>query len=235
MAIKTRIPRGIDEFGTYLHTTSDHLIEGTPVSNGVRLGILPEEITTWTSMETEWNPLYLKYSDKKNSRTTSVRNELLLIIERTVDFDKSNHILDRIASSTAATIADMAAFNINKGVLQRENRSFSTTPIREMVTTAMQLLGGGSIVMKCYTLNGQRAAIYEEADCVQYMYSVGHTPPESAEANGLTKEVSTKAIFTLALGPGSTAKYLYIFYRWYNTRHPELAGPWSAMQTTLIL
>ena len=150
-------------------------------------------------------------------------------------FDQDNHILDRIAASPNVTIVDMETFNIKKGSLQKTTKSVSSTPISEPVTVTIQPIGGGSLTVKCYSTTGQRASIYDGADSVQYLYLVGDTAPASAEADGLTKEVSTKASFTLALGSGSSAKNLYIFFRWYNTKHPELAGPWSSLQTTLIL
>ena len=89
--------------------------------------------------------------------------------------------------------------------------------------------------VKCYYPSAQRAGIFEEADSVQYVYVVGNTPPESADAIGLTKEISTKGIFTLALGSISSGKTLYIYFRWYSTKYPALAGPWNNMEAILIL
>jgi len=76
----------------------------------------------------------------------------------------------------------------------------------------------------------QRAGICAGADSVQYMYAVGTTPPASAEAEGLKAEISTRASFNLDAGSASSGKYLYIYLRWYNTKHPALAGPWSSMK-----
>ncbi len=235
MTAGARIPRGIDDFNPYYTNAIAYLSDGTPTTNAVRLGILPEELTELTSYATAWAPLYTKYSDKKNSRTTAVKDQLLELISNVIGFDQDNHILDRIASSPNVTIVDMETFNIKKGSLQKTTKSFSSTPISEPVTVTIQPLGGGSLTVKCYSSTGQRAAIYDGADSVQYLYQIGDTAPASAEASGLTKELTTKASFTLALGSGSSAKNLYIYFRWYNTKHPELAGPWSSLQTTLIL
>ena len=161
--------------------------------------------------------------------------ELRLIIDETADFDQSNHILDRIAASPNVTIADMETFNIKKRVLQKSTRTIPTTPIVDSVSITLIPIGGGSILLKCYRSTGQRAAICEEADCVQYLYQVGDTPPASADAGSLKNGLSTKASFTLALGASSSGKTLYIYFRWYNTKHPELAGPWSSLQTSLIV
>jgi hypothetical protein len=235
MTTGARIPRGIDDFNPYYTNAITYLSDGKPTTNAVRLGILPEELTQMTDFATAWVPLYIKYSDKRNSRTTAVKDQLLEIIDNTVTFDQNNHILDRIAASPNVTIIDLETFNIKKGSLQKTTRTVSTTPIIEPVTVTIQPIGGGSATIKCYSTTGQRASIYDGADSVQYLYQVGDTAPSSAEAPGLTKDLSTKASFTLALGSASSAKNLYIYFRWYNTKHPELAGPWSSLQTTLIL
>ena len=229
-----RIPRGIDEFNTYIGNTNSYLLAGTP-TNANRLGVTPEELTQWTGFATDWAPLYLKYSDKKNSRTTAIKDQLLEIIGNTTDFDQRNHVLDRIAASPNVTIVDMETFNIKKGVLQKTSRLSSNTPIAEAVTVTIQLLGGGMVTIKCYSTTGQRASIYNNADSVEYLYQVGTTPPVAADENVLKKGISTKGSFTVALNPDTPGKFLYIYFRWYNTKHPELAGPWSSLQTTMIM
>ena len=234
MTVATRMPRAIDVFNSYLMNTNAYLKMGTP-SNAERLGLLPTEVDRWSYLLVQWTPLYSKYSDKKNSRTTAVKDQLLELIGIATDFDQSVHFLDRIAASPNVTIVDMETFNIKKGVLQKTTRTVPVTPITEAVVASIQPLGGGTVVLKCYTVTGQRASIYSGADSVQFLYQVGDTPPVSAEVPGLNKELSTKAIITLSLGAGSSGKNLYIYFRWYNTKHPELSGPWSALQTSLIL
>ena len=233
MSDGSRIPRSVDEFNPYITNTSAYLTAGTP-TNAVRLGILEEESNKWTGFITEWSPLYVKYSDKKNGRTTAVVDQLHNIIDQCVTLDQSCHILDRIAASPNVTIVDMETFRIKKGALQKTTRSFYTTPITETPIVAVQPLGGGSMAIKCHSITS-RASIVEGADSVQFVFLVGDTPPTSAEQEGLSKELSTKASFTLPLGAGTSAKYLYIYFRWYNTKHPELASPWCTLISTLIL
>jgi hypothetical protein len=234
MTKKTRIPRSIDDFSPYITITSTYLIEGTP-TNASRLGITEAEVTTWQGFSISWRPLYTKYSDKKNTRTTAVIDQLYEIIDNCVAFDQTNHILDRIAASTAAIIADFETFNIKSGPLEKTTRSRPVTPISELVSPTIQPIGGGSVSVKCYTSTSQRAGICDGADSVQYLYAVGTTPPASAEAEGLKASISTRATFNLDLETASSGKYLYIYLRWYNTKHPNLAGPWCNLNTTLIL
>ena len=235
MATGARMPRGIDPFNNYFTNTVSYLQDGSPKTNAERLGILPAEQSTFEGFLTEWSPLYAKYSDKKKSRTTSVIDQLHIIIDNVVSYDQTNHILDRIAASPNVTVDDLVTFNIKKGILQKSPASAGSSPISEQVTVAIQSLGGGMMSIKCYSPTGQRAGIMEDADSVQYLYQVGGQAPDSAETPGMIKELSPKAVFTLSLGAGSALKNLYIYFRWYDTRHPELAGPWSGLQIAGIL
>jgi hypothetical protein len=229
----SRIPRGIGDFNSYITNTSVFLTAGTP-TNAERLGILPAELTQWVDINNDWIPLQVKYSDKKNSRTVAVKDQLYLLIDKCVELDQNCRLLDRIAASPNVTVTDLELFGIKRGTLQ-SNRSKPSSSITEPVSAILQPLGGGSMNVKCYSVSGQRAGILEEGDSVQYVYAVGTVPPVSADDPILTKEISTKAIFTLPLGSVSSGKNLYIYFRWYNTKHPTLAGPWSNLQTILIL
>lgn len=234
MADAPRIPRGIDDCSQYLINTNNYLDSGTP-NNAERLGILPEEAVKWSGFTNKYGPLYLLYSDKQNSRTTAIKNRLLSIIDEVTNFDQTNHLLDRIAASPNVTIADMATFNIKKGVLQKTTRSVATTPLTNQVAAAIHPIGGGSVNIKCRNLSSERAGIEEGANCVQYSYIVGEKAPVSADDENMKRDISTKASFILALGSASSTQSLFIYFRWYHTKHPGLAGPWSALMTTFIL
>ncbi len=235
MADGSRIPGNFELFNGYITTTGAYLEAGSPITNASRLGIEETEVIKWKYFSTTWTQKYAMYVDKKSSRTTSITDQLREIIKQTVAFNKANHILDRISVSLNVTIVDMETFNIKKGVLSKSTRTIPQTPISEPITVIIQPIGGGSISIKCYSSTGQRASIYKNADSVQYLYQVGTTPPASAEDDGLSKGISSKAIFLLNLGAASSTKFLYIYFRWYNVKHPELSSPWNSLQTTLIL
>jgi len=235
MPDRSRIPRLISTFNPYIINTSKYFIDGTPVNNATRLGLTEAEVKHWTELAEEWLPLYKLYIDKKNSRTVAVKNQLLHIIQETVELDRTNHILDRIGASTQATIEDAGVFRIKKGITAKKTRTIPQTPITEQVVASIKFIGGGSVKVKCCSSTAQRAGIYRDADSVECLFAVGHTPPDSAQAPGLQKELSTKATFILPLGPEHSGEYLYIYFRWYSTRHPHLAGPWSSLQTVLVL
>lgn len=227
----SRMPKLVGEFNQYINNTTNYMNTGVP-KNGERMGLTEDEMTSWTGINTRWNPLYALYSDKPNSRTQVVIAQLQALIDECYTLNQTKHILDRIAASPNVTVVDLQTFNIRNG---SSKRSFTVQPIQDSVITSIQLLGGGSVTVKCHAEGNLRPSIIDAADCVQYVFAVGTTPPDSADAAGLKKDSSTKATFTLALGSGSSTKYLYIYYRWYNSKHPEIAGPWSGLQSTLIV
>lgn len=234
MPDRSRIPRTIERFNNYLSNTNTYLLDGNP-SNAFRLGLLPAEVTSWSAFVSQWTPLYLKYIDKKGSRTTTIKNQLHSIIASCVKLDQTNHLLDRIAASPGVTVSVMEIFNIKKGILLKTTHTRPQAALTEPLFAAIQPIGGGTVSIKCRGASGGRAAIIAGADAVQYNYIVGDTAPGSADTYGLKSEISTKASFQLALSPASSGKHLYIYFRWYLVKHPSLAGPWSSVQKVLIL
>lgn len=230
----TRIPRGINFFNSYIVNTNTYLLTGTP-NNATRLGLLASEQTQWTGFVTQWTPLYAKYTDKKSSRTTVIKDQLLNIIASCVRFDQQVHLLDRIAASPVVTIADLEMFNIKSGILQKNTRGAYTSSITEPVIPTIIPLGGGSVQVKCYSNQGVRAGIFPEADAVQYTYTVSDKAPESVDATELNKEISTRGSFSINLGGGASGKTLFIYFRWYCISNPSLSGPWTGLQNTLVL
>jgi hypothetical protein len=215
--------------------TNAYMLAGTP-TNWSRLGWQQAEMTQWTGFNTQWAPLYAKYSDKKGSRTTAITEQLHLIIKQCIALDKTNHLLDRIAASPNATIIDLETFRIKKGLLQDNSHTQRRAEIAESLVVGLQVLGGGDIAVKCRTSHdSKRSSLADGADCVQYAYQVGGSAPVNVDDAGLRKETSTHAAFTLHLGQANSGKTLYIFFRWYNTKHPALAAHWNAMQTLLVV
>jgi len=229
-----RIPRSINGFNPYIVNTTVYLMDGTP-TNAVRLGFSPDELLKWTGFAEDWSPLYPLYADRKGTYTTTIKDQLRAIINKCLKLNHDNCLLDRIAVSPNAIIRDLETFNLKKGELQKETRTAPKTIIEEPVVASLQNIGGCWFSIKCRALRKVRAAIFEEADSVQYSYIIGDVPPTSADVAGLTKEISTRASFTLQLDPGSSGKHLYIFFRWYRTKYPSMSGPWNTIQMALIV
>jgi len=229
-----RIPRSIRGFNSYIENTANYLLEGNP-TNAVRLGFLADETDKWVGFSLKWKPLFPLYSDRKGTYTTSNKDALRKIIFDCRTFNHDNSLLDRIGASPNVKVHDLEVFRIKKGILKKETRTAPKTKINEPVGATLQSIGGGSFSVKCRSSKGGRAAIFEEADSVQYVYLVGDTAPASAEVAGLTKEISTRASFTLELSSDNSEKHLYIYFRWYRTKYPSMSGPWNTLQTMLIV
>lgn len=234
MPDRSRISKKVEAFNSYLTNTSDYMLAGNP-SNAARLGLLPAEVAKWTAFVPRWQPLYTSYSDQKTSRTTAIKDQLLSVISDCTKLDQASHILDRIAASPNVTIVDMETFNIKKGILQKTGRTIPKIVISEPVSASIQPLGGGAVSIKCHSSKAGRPSVFTGADSVQFAWQVGDTIPTSADTKGLYRDISSRASFVLNLHADSSGKYLYIFFRWYHTKYPKLAGPWSSLQTSLIL
>lgn len=235
MAGESRIPVTIRLFNPYIRNTDGYMLEGTPL-NWIRLGWSQEWIDKWSDIHARWRPLHSKYSNKEETRTTSIKNQLLALIRECKDYDKEHHLLDTIAASPNGIISDMETFHIKKGLLQDNTHTVGHTPLKDEVFAIIISIGGGEMEIKCRTANdSSKPSKPKGMDCVQYVYQIGGTPPTSAAVAGLIKDSSTKASFVLHLGADKADQKLYIFFRWYSTKHPELSGPWSTIQTKMIL
>lgn len=233
MADASRIPRSIIEFHHFFGTAYSYATTGNPTA-AARLQLLPADTIFMLSILTAWTPLMAKYADKSNGRTQAVIEQLNALIEKFVNYDRTTGLLNRIANSPTATFADLDVFNIKDSYLRPKTRSVSHTNISDAITATLTPLGGGQVAVKCRSVATGKATICEGADVVQYCYVIG-TAPTAPGLPGQIKEVSSKASFTLIVDPSNAGKVIYIYFRWYNTKHPNLAGPWSVVTTSYIL
>jgi hypothetical protein len=60
------------------------------------------------------------------------------------------------------------------------------------------------------------------------------TPIPLHPDDGTKQEFFSGATHEFILGASNEGKYLCMWSRWYNSKHPELAGDWSEMQMALI-
>lgn len=227
------IPKTISLFATYIRNTNDYLQQGAPITNAERLGVPPAHAARWKEIEERWQPAFIKYSDKINSRTAAVTNQLYDIIDMAHEFEQETHMFAYIAISRTATTTDMETFCINKRT-PKSTHFIPQTPVGEQVDAILQPIGGGVVSVKCFS-GGKRASIHKDATCVEYRYKVGAIAPSSPIDTNLMVDQCTKSSFTLNVGAENSGLRLYIYFRWFNTKHPELAGPWCDLQNTLIL
>ena len=234
MAFTSRIPRGIVNFNSYFVKICAYLQAGGTVTNATRLGITAVELAALLDFLKTWQPLYTKYVDKENSRTQSVIASLNDTIFKVNDFNQTHTLLDRIASSTSATITDFTTFRIKKNTTKKVSRTLTTTAITASVNPSIVLVGVGVLKVKCKNNIDKGQHLVPSSNCVQYMYQIDGKAPVGADMLGLSMGISTRASFTLSFDSSNSHKLLYIYFRWHNTKHPELAGPWTNLLTMSI-
>lgn len=228
-----RIPVTLSEFDLYIRTIDTFLNTIVPpavVSPGTRLGLSGAELTALTNFRKQWytglpaTPGWYELHTNPATKTPVTRQRVTDIMKNFPVF--FNPLLDRMSGSAAITSDDRIILHIAQPVT---THTTPTEAIQETVVSEAKPLGGGEMRFSCRTSHDtKRASKAEGADSVQLAYKIGDPPPANVD-EAVTREIFSKATFTLDAGAASTGKKLYFFLRWYNTKHPNLSGPWSPM------
>jgi hypothetical protein len=116
---QSRISRSIAGFNADITTTNDYLLKSSPPPPGnliwQRLGWTAAQLTQWQLFLSQWQPLYIKYSDKKGQRTTAVTTDMRQIIKNCIAYDHQQHLYDHMAINPNAVTADFEIFRIKRG------------------------------------------------------------------------------------------------------------------------
>ena len=228
---ESRIPYAPEKFNTYINNTSEDVGSIVIPTVQTRFNWTDAEATAWTDSCSMWVKTTYKNYSNKSTRTPLAETEVKKFI---AEFHNVNNLLlDRAAASTGATTEDELLYNFKS---TRAKPTHQTEPIKAKVIASLEALEGGNMQARCRTVAGTgRPFIPHDlgADSVQYAYTVCKIPVD--ENDGTTRVVSTKAMFVIPLGSKASEERLYSFWRWYNTKNPELSGPWSKMITSAIL
>ena len=172
---KTRISRIIGGFNADIKLTAEYIQQPTSIliliTNGIRLGWTTAEIAQWVQFYTDWQPLYVLYSNKKGTRTTAITEELKKIISAAIAYDKKQHLYDRIASNPNATALDLNTFNIKGGTfLQTSPKQAPAVGTKEEVIT-LKDIGHMFHKLEVTSPDGSGKSLDEGVQCVM-MYRV---------------------------------------------------------------
>ena len=237
MPDRSRIPRTIAEFDSYIGTTNRYLQkeielpDNSLLANYKRLSLPDSAINQWKAFSREWEELFVLYSDKNESRTTASRDKLQDVKKRFIAFASS--WLDTIGPP-AASISDMEVLRIKKGALHKAKHTQRMAPIAESPVLNLISLGGAHILVRCLKSNlTKRAGILPGATAVELCYAVTASK-KIKHKNLVHHHISTKGFFTLVLDMKGKGKTLFVSARWLVLNRPSLNGPWSEMITTVV-
>ena len=230
-----RVPKTLSEFDQYLRRVVGFLLQGNP-SNGIRLLLTAAEIAQAQGFLTLWytgnpaNPGAYELHSNPNTKTKNTRKAVIKIIS---DFSIFfSPLLVRMSGCAAISPSDRLMLNI---AAPNPTRTRHRQGISDIVQFSIKPIGGGDVQFSGRTSqDSKRASKAEGADSVQICYKISDPAPVNTDDPTARTESVTHASFTLHLGTVSIGKKLYIYARWYNTKHPELAGPWSQLAQAMI-
>ena len=239
----SRITDSIPKFNTYINDTDDTLqaISSGAIHNWERLGLTLANANDWHDKRVYLrDTLYPKYSSPAQS-TALVKKEVHDFMDSFRTF--GNPLLDIMAASPNANGGDEIIFNFKIGKAPAHH---PTTPIDITVVYEGTPLGGGDYKFSCRTPgDGGHGSMAPDADTIQLAYMfIGNSKPippvdgsedvPNPETPGMILCSFTKAIFTLHGGVANVGKSAVVYLRWYNSKHPDLAGPWSAVKKIVL-
>ncbi len=259
-----RIPRKVDEFMAYIRNTRSYLMADSIVTPGLfvpqiwppmvpptaavapaaapspilknwqRLWLLQPEMDKWNMYTDMANPLYEKYSDKKESRTTAITDKLRKVMDDFTAFAQPKLIT--IEGCPNATIDDLLIFHIKSGALRDANPTRSRTQITNLVWYIMKSIGGGDVQFEARPDHDtKRASMFKGANLeIRYkIVATGQAAPISVDQLPEQSQ-STKAITILHLGTPEEGKRIYSACRWIVPNNPARNSPWSGLQSIVI-
>jgi hypothetical protein len=232
------VPRTINGFNGWITGTAARLIATNTVTTnpywqdyGLDTGINTE----WQSRKTAWLPMFSRHS----GRHDSIDNKDIQDFIKSMSTFAEKPLLT-IEGSAITGNEDAFIFNFHLG-----HGTPTTTAEKIMAQVSSELIMGGRGIVNITVRRATdetRPSKPEHSDSVQYAYLILDKPDDidpsktliTPDTAGMVKDLSTHAHFHLDLGVENMSKWIAIYFRWYNTKHPELAGPWSVVQFFVI-
>jgi hypothetical protein len=243
-------------FIVYIVSVNSYLqakLTGDPDPRGIMLGMTTDELTKLADFVKKFisndalHPGYWDLHSNKDTKNKATRANMLNCMKEFRAFFRP--LLNRMSGSAVITSPDRLKLNIAE---PDTPHAVKKTAIKATTSVDVKMLGSGKMRFECRaSSDSQRASKAEGADAVEVWYSslpfglvaatvLGETAskvkprqmvgPEEATNH----EIYTKAIFIMTFSSEHLGNNLQFFVRWINTKHPELNGPWSILNSTVI-
>ncbi len=237
----TIIPREIEKFNTWIvNTNLRQLAVNGATSNPfwTDYGWTTAQSTAYTTdWRDEWvNNVFPAYSNPLTS-TSGVKSDTHQFIDDFVQFMETELLIEKIKSCGLANHDDELVWNMK---LEADEKSVHTDKITPEVYAEITTLGRGMFDIHTKAeADMTRSSIPRDAgaDSVQFAYIIVDKPsdaPMDPNSELLKKDISRKAHFEFDAGSANQSKWLVVYFRWFNTSFPKIAGNWGTMQIVAI-
>ena len=234
--MKGRIPRTLADFDSYIRTVIAFLQATSGAStNGERLGLTTGEVAAAAAYLTQWYtgvPASPGAYEKHTNPATKSKATRLAVLNIMKNFRLLfSPFLTRMSGSAAIPDADRLVLRIASPVTTHRTPQ---TPIKDDIFALVKAAGGGNISIMCRSdHDASRGSLAADADGVEVAWSVGAAP--ATPDNAQFKLTFSKSKFIIAGGLANSGKKIYIYVRWINSKHPEIAGDWSTEYSVMIM
>jgi hypothetical protein len=257
----SRIPEEFNPFTIYLDSVRKHLCKSEPppslLKRGQTLGMTSDEVDDLVDKDKEWftgdplNPgLWDLHKEESTKNKVTRRNCLNFMKEFRAWFGP---LLDIIEVSRNITSEDRLKLNIAEPSTGHSEPGKITA---KCYSTPIQLGGGVVKIVNAEASDQSRPSVPENADGFEIRYIIIDTPKQDTvaksegepEGAGSIKGVIINDIsqctdkdqfsgssHELDCGHANKGRNIQYFVRWIHSKHPENAGKWSDVYSTLIL
>ena len=246
----TRVPRAFKWFDPYYGVITVYLTEDYPggiISRGEHIGMTPGQVTALGNHYAKWrtgDPANPGAYEIHLINPKAIGGTRATLLEFQGDFITFiTPIYDVINVNPNTSDEDRTILNI---AIPNAPHSHPTNPFTAAVYVRPIPMTDFRIKLKCFTSDdASRPSLIEGADCLEIAYRrdpielevdpVTHLPipgkikrrPITAPTDGTTIIHFTTASPLWKIEGASVGDYLQFYVRWANTKHPNLAGPWT--------
>jgi hypothetical protein len=245
----TRIPPEVLKFIVYIVAVNTYLqtiAPGDTDPRGIVLGMTTTELdklNKFVKKLVSGDPLLPGIWDMYQNPDTRTKKTTADYKQLRKDFSVFfRPLLKRMEGSANITDGDRLPLRI---AIPTGKHKRPTKPIADICFASVRPMGQGRIYVVCrYTEDSKRSGRpagttgIEVAYIIEAISDVNNNDPkrplvEDADAIP-TRHISTRATFNMNLGGANAGSRIKLFFRWINSKYPDLSGDWSGMIVIIL-